>query len=161
MFPNTIVIPEENVQTHLLITFATRLTIHTYTWVATATYCAWYFNSRIYSDCISNIYFVLPILRHILPISYAYLVRTSHKIYGYLWFAQGGVCACNPFIISAMHIIIENYYSIFQKFLYLFLRRNKSTKHSKEYLLRHLHLYRELFRILDIATLWYVSLTLV
>ena len=51
-------------------------TIHIHVRIATATYCVSNFNSRICSNSISNIYFVLPILRHILPISYTSLART-------------------------------------------------------------------------------------
>ena len=68
------------------------LKFHAYARSATATYCAYYFNSRIFCDSISNIYFVLPILRHILPISYTSLVRISQCFYEYLYFAQGGLC---------------------------------------------------------------------
>ena len=67
-------------------------TIHIYARIATATYCVSNFNSRICSNSISNIYFVLPILRHILPISYTSLVRISQCFYEYLYFAQGGLC---------------------------------------------------------------------
>ena len=67
-------------------------TIRIYARIATATYCVSNFNSRICSNSISNIYFVLPILRHILPISYTSLVRISQCFYEYLYFAQGGLC---------------------------------------------------------------------
>ena len=68
------------------------LKFHAYARSVTATYCVYYFNSRIFCDSISNIYFVLPILRHILPISYTSLVRISQCFYEYLYFAQGGLC---------------------------------------------------------------------
>ena len=74
------------------VKLTTDFTIHIYVRIATATYCVSNFNSRICSNSISNIYFVLPILRHILPISYTSLVRISQCFYEYLYFAQGGLC---------------------------------------------------------------------